>query len=826
MSVTSAMFTGVSGLLNNAEGMNVIGNNLSNVNTIGFKSGRVLFSDMLSTTIGSNSQIGRGTQIQKVDNLFTQGSFETTEAVTDLALQGSSFFALKDPNSIAPMNQNDALLTRAGAFRVDSNLTLVNPDGYQVLDTQGNPIIFSDNAAGIAAATAALTTQMTALQGKTTALDTNAALLVTAAATDLATANADLSTQLAPLSAKATAIDTSATDLVTAADAAVATAQSDLKTTLSPLQAKAAVLDTKALGLQTGANTAVTTAQQALYNTGAAGESLVDLLATIAPASVLETNITALNTAAALPANNATVQEIAAAQAIVNSLTAAQTAVTTANNAAVTPAQLAAAKQAVDNLTTLITNSNTIFTTVVPTNLTTAYASISGANLTPVTTAQTVVDAGTTTLNTALTAQTTANAIKNATAAALVQVNTAYNAAAPTATQAGDAVLALNNVSGTISGSSGVFAGIANAEYTTLNTSLTDPPALAGLTATANTAVTALQSTETQQTAANAIKTSTAAAVTAANTLIATPSTANASNALAALNSAGTAITGAAATFTTPSIAAAYGLLNSSLLNGPTLASLTTTVNSATAAVTAAQVAQTSATTLKTSTASALATANTAATSQNITDISNALTALAASSTLVANSAASFLAGTAATAYGTLNTALGSAPDVTALTASVNTASNNLTTQHSSGFSKIVKVEPNGLITYLGKDGITTYYYNGSGQAGVDAIQANAGTAQRLAVIAPTDPSSLEKTGGTMFKQSAASGVPAAAFSLNTNTANGTSEKIFSNSLEQSNVDMAAQFVKMILTQRAYSANSKTITTADEMTQEVLNLKR
>jgi flagellar hook protein FlgE len=56
--------------------------------------------------------------------------------------------------------------------------------------------------------------------------------------------------------------------------------------------------------------------------------------------------------------------------------------------------------------------------------------------------------------------------------------------------------------------------------------------------------------------------------------------------------------------------------------------------------------------------------------------------------------------------------------------------------------------------------------------------------------------------------------------------ADGVVNKIYSNSLEQSNVDMAGQFVKMILTQRAYSANSKTITTADEMTQEVLSLKR
>jgi len=84
----------------------------------------------------------------------------------------------------------------------------------------------------------------------------------------------------------------------------------------------------------------------------------------------------------------------------------------------------------------------------------------------------------------------------------------------------------------------------------------------------------------------------------------------------------------------------------------------------------------------------------------------------------------------------------------------------------------------------------------------------------------------LEKAGDSLFKQTVGSGVSDTAFSLESNGANGTSEKVFSNSLEQSNVDMAAQFVKMILTQRAYSANSKTITTADEMTQEALNLKR
>lgn len=149
MSITSAMFTGVSGLLANAEGINVIGNNLANVNTVGFKSGRMLFSDMLSTSIGNGSQVGRGSQIQKVDNVFGQGSFESTELVTDIALQGNSFFALGIPNGNATVaTQNSSFLTRAGAFRVDSTYHLVNPDGYQVLDTAGNPIQFLATAAG------------------------------------------------------------------------------------------------------------------------------------------------------------------------------------------------------------------------------------------------------------------------------------------------------------------------------------------------------------------------------------------------------------------------------------------------------------------------------------------------------------------------------------------------------------------------------------------------------------------------------------------------------------------------------------------------------
>ena len=142
MSITSAMYSGVSGLLANAEGINVIGNNLANVNTVGFKSGRMLFSDMLSADGNNGSQIGRGVQIQKVDNIYAQGAFENTEVVSDLALQGNSFFALASPTNNLPLtSQADATLTRAGAFRVDTNYNLVNPDGYLVLQSGGGEAI-------------------------------------------------------------------------------------------------------------------------------------------------------------------------------------------------------------------------------------------------------------------------------------------------------------------------------------------------------------------------------------------------------------------------------------------------------------------------------------------------------------------------------------------------------------------------------------------------------------------------------------------------------------------------------------------------------------
>ena len=141
MGITSALYSGVSGLNTNSQAMSVIGNNLANTNTVGFKGARTVFSDLLSASItgsGGRSQVGRGTSMSIVDNIYSQGTFETTESGLDVAIEGQGFFMLKQPGD------NTAYYSRAGAFRFDENGYLVSPEGMRVqgqpYDTAGNLI--------------------------------------------------------------------------------------------------------------------------------------------------------------------------------------------------------------------------------------------------------------------------------------------------------------------------------------------------------------------------------------------------------------------------------------------------------------------------------------------------------------------------------------------------------------------------------------------------------------------------------------------------------------------------------------------------------------
>lgn len=133
MGISSALYSGVSGLNTNGQAMSVIGNNLANTNTVGFKGSRTVFADLLSGNIngsGGISQVGRGVGMSKVDQVFSQGTFESTESNLDVAIEGDGFFIMKE------VGDETSYYSRAGSFRFDENGYLVNPEGLRVQGKQ------------------------------------------------------------------------------------------------------------------------------------------------------------------------------------------------------------------------------------------------------------------------------------------------------------------------------------------------------------------------------------------------------------------------------------------------------------------------------------------------------------------------------------------------------------------------------------------------------------------------------------------------------------------------------------------------------------------
>ncbi|ATD81398.1 MULTISPECIES: flagellar hook-basal body complex protein [Desulfovibrio] len=127
MGLSASMWTSVSGLLSHGQKMNVVGNNIANVSTLGFKSQRMDFNDYLYRGIGTTSgpsQIGAGASVYAILGDFSQGSLESTNSVTDLAIDGNGFFQVRKPNS------KQMYYTRAGDFYFNKDRELQNPEGY------------------------------------------------------------------------------------------------------------------------------------------------------------------------------------------------------------------------------------------------------------------------------------------------------------------------------------------------------------------------------------------------------------------------------------------------------------------------------------------------------------------------------------------------------------------------------------------------------------------------------------------------------------------------------------------------------------------------
>ena len=130
------MYSGVSGMRGFQTKLDVIGNNIANVNTVGYKKSRVMFEDLLSQNMAGSSvnskQVGLGSTVAAIDTLHTAGSPMTTGIQTDLSIQGEGYFAVKDGN--------DNYLVRSAAFQVDQDGNLVNSQGLSVIDNKNNPI--------------------------------------------------------------------------------------------------------------------------------------------------------------------------------------------------------------------------------------------------------------------------------------------------------------------------------------------------------------------------------------------------------------------------------------------------------------------------------------------------------------------------------------------------------------------------------------------------------------------------------------------------------------------------------------------------------------
>ena len=131
-----ALYTSENALLTQQYGIDGVSNNISNINTIGYKKTRTTFSSLLSQTIkgGTSSvnpmQVGLGSTLGSTDIIMSQGDLMNTEKATDVALEGRGFFTLLNPK---PSKGNAYYFTRAGDFSFDADNTLVNPEGYKVV---------------------------------------------------------------------------------------------------------------------------------------------------------------------------------------------------------------------------------------------------------------------------------------------------------------------------------------------------------------------------------------------------------------------------------------------------------------------------------------------------------------------------------------------------------------------------------------------------------------------------------------------------------------------------------------------------------------------
>ncbi|MFS0823606.1 flagellar basal-body rod protein FlgG [Bacillus sp. 1P02SD] len=148
-----SMYSGISGMKNFQTKLDVIGNNIANVNTYGFKKGRTIFNDIMSQTINGATapgqslggvnpkQVGLGSSLAAIDTIHNSGSTQTTARILDLAIAGDGFFQVSPTDTPTTGFSQDAVYTRAGNFYMDQEGYLVTSAGMYVQGFSPNAVI-------------------------------------------------------------------------------------------------------------------------------------------------------------------------------------------------------------------------------------------------------------------------------------------------------------------------------------------------------------------------------------------------------------------------------------------------------------------------------------------------------------------------------------------------------------------------------------------------------------------------------------------------------------------------------------------------------------
>jgi flagellar hook protein FlgE len=170
MSLLNSMYTGVSGLDAESNALGVIGNNVANTNTVGFKESRAVFESVMGTTQPSPDAVGSGVRMTDAQQIFTEGSIQNTGISTDLALSGDGFFVV---NGSAGGNQGN-FYSRAGQMSLNASGTMVNTDGLALQGYMQLPSgQLSTQLTGITLQTASLSPVATTTMNITANLDAN-----------------------------------------------------------------------------------------------------------------------------------------------------------------------------------------------------------------------------------------------------------------------------------------------------------------------------------------------------------------------------------------------------------------------------------------------------------------------------------------------------------------------------------------------------------------------------------------------------------------------------------------------------------------------------